>query len=285
MKRRILPYNFSPTAHLKEPDLSRLVGTLSLQGVSSVFPLHAWRRRGAWATTLPLGVFINDFRPDVTTQLAHDAARGAIYASYRAVALAHDVSPRPHDPSYGAVVVDGQTFYHVEAIRFLRSQVADPAFLTALYFFLLDAAKTPALIAPPRPRAPYVPHAQRKQVHNLTHAATCRGPGWTPEEDAVLRRWFGMHTYGEHAGRHANISPAGWQRVLDVELGGRRTQASVQARFVQLNNQLLQAFAVDGYVPITQVAAYMQQAVGIRPRLPPIRPRRAPRAPIMREAP
>jgi hypothetical protein len=274
MSRLFRPFLFSPLAHLQEPDITYLSNRFNEQGVAPVFPLYAWLRRGAWATTLPMGVFINDFRPGAVTQETHAKARDAIYVQYRTTAREHGVSLRPHDPSLKAVTHDGLTFYHLEVIRFLRTQVTHPALLNALYGFLLDAGKNRALIIPKRPRTPYVPRERRKEVFGLKHVDSCRGPGWTPEEDAVLRRWFGMHTSGEHEGRHASLTSAMWQRVLDVELAGRRTKQSVQNRFVLLNEQLLKEYQVDGYIPVTRIREYMQRAVGERPRVPPTRPRR-----------
>lgn len=271
MTRCIYPYNFSPLIYVQDADRARLVDCFALQGVSSVVPLSAWRRRGTWATTLPMGVFDNDYRPGVVTEGAHVAACAAIYEQDAALAKEFKQRARPHAPHLGARVFEGQLYYHVETLRFLRTQVPDPAFLNALYAFLLAATNDRTLIVPAAPRAPYVPHAQRKQVHGLKHVDMCRGPAWTPAEDAVLRRWFGMHTSGVHKGLHAAPSEAAWQQVLDVELAGRRTRTSVQSRFVYLNEQLLREFEVDGFVPITQVKAYMQRAVGIRPRRPPVR--------------
>jgi len=278
MKRRFYSFAFSPLAYLQGSELSRLSARFLELGLPSVVPLHGWWRRGAWAVTLPVGVFSNDFRPGAVTQEEHVSARSVLYTQHRDMARENNLAPRPHDPNLKAATHEGMTFYHLEVIRFLRTQVADPAFLNALYTFLLDAAKDRTLITPKRPRAPFVPHALRKQVHQLTHANSCRGPGWTPEEDAVLHRWFGMHTSGEHAGRHASLTVAAWQRVLDVELSGRRTRQSVQNRFVLLNELLLKEFLVDGYVPITRVQEYMSRAVGERPRLPPTRPKRPKRA-------
>jgi hypothetical protein len=71
------------------------------------------------------------------------------------------------------------------------------------------------------------------------------------------------------------LSEEQWQRVLVVELKGRRTKASVRGRFVQLNDELLKEFLLDGYVPLHRVHEYMSRAIGERPRRPPVREQRA----------
>jgi hypothetical protein len=272
MSRCIYPYNFSPLSYINAHDAAGFVSLFESQGVPLVVPLHAWRRRNAWATTLPLGVFHNDFRPGVVTLEAHMEVCNTIYRQNTEAALEQNLPRHPHDPALAAQIVEGQVFYHVEALRFLRTQVPDTTFLEALYAFLLAATHDRALIVPPTLRTPYVPPEARKRVHQLKHVDMCRGPSWTPAEDAVLRRWFGMHTSGPHQGLHAPLSEAGWKQVLEVELAGRRSRASCQARFVRLNELLLREFEVDGYVPITRIKAYMQRAIGVRPRVPPTRP-------------
>jgi hypothetical protein len=229
-----------------------------------VFALQAHRRRGAWSLTLPIGVFDNDYRPDACTQAAHVAARERVYAAACAATFAKQ---RPFRAAYDVLEHDGALYYHPEAMRVYANHVEHPAFLRAAYLFLEAAERNPALIVKP-PEKPFVPIEKRAEVFGKT----VRGPDWTSEEDAVLRRWFGMRTVGDQAGHHVKLTPEEWARVL-VDLP-RRNKNSVRNRLVELNRALQREFMRDGFVSRDRLREYMARVLGERPRVP-IRPKKS----------
>ena len=90
----------------------------------------------------------------------------------------------------------------------------------------------------------------------------------------MLRAWFGKHEVGEHQGRHAPLTPAQWELVLQQHLKGRRTLAHVKARISVLNRQLRHSMLVDGFLPRDRVVEFMDAALGEhRIRVPRFRPR------------
>jgi len=276
MPYRTHAYVFTPLLYADGNDRADLEHQLQEHSRDYTYTLHALRRRGAWATTLPPGAFSGDLSGDVDPSdeyaRAYVAARGPLGRhSRRPFDYRHDPVPGPHG-----------LFHHVEAIRALREHVPRPALLNAMYRFLLRAVDHPELVVPPRPQAPFVPHALRAQHFGLKGGRShCRGPAWTPAEDAVLRRWFGQRTAGPDAGAHASLTPAQHERVA-AELHGRRTGPSIQQRLCALNRILLAEFAVDGLVPRARLAEYMSRALGERPRVPPTGGRR-PAAPVSPE--
>lgn len=280
MARQEFPYTFSPLLYIDPHERGDLEQQLADQGVSPLFSLHILRRKNAWATTLPPGAFEGDFRAGIAT-LAPEYAR--TFASARTPRITGSLGRRPFHATYKPTETSGRVYHHVEAIRALRPHIARPAFLNALYAFLLRAVEYPELVVPPAPGRPFIPHADRQRHFGLKQHY-CRGPAWTDAEDAVLRRWFGQRTVGEHAGRHVRLSPAMWERVLS-ELDNRRTRPSIRQRLSDLNKQLLTEFAVGGLVPRARLTEYMSRAIGEMPRVPPVGGRRpsAPRPPLSPE--
>jgi hypothetical protein len=260
---------FSPLTFADPADIEYLSNLLANQGVVARFNLHAHRRRVAWGVTVPVGVFDNDFTSAAMTWEQHIASRDRI------TKLAAATLPKGYRPiarRYDVLEHEGRLYYHPEALRVYAQHVDHPAFLRALYRFLEAAEKQPQLIVPPRERAPFVPLADRV----ATYGHPARGPDWSEDEDAVLRRWFGQRTVGEHAGKHIKLTDAEWARVL-TELP-RRNKNSVRGRIVELNKKLQAEFFRDGFVGQHRLREYMARVLGERPRIP-VRPtRRRPRS-------
>lgn len=259
-------FTFLPLTYARPEDVEKLSGAFAEQGVVARFELTALRRRNAWATTLPDGVFANDYRPGACTAGERAAQFAALYET---LVAQNPYRARPYPRHAEALQRDGQTFYHSEALYALTRVLEHPGFIQALLRFFRAVDDNPGLLAPPKPRRPYIPPEQRKEHFNL-RGTTCRGPSWTPTEDAVLRRWFGLRTAGEHAGRHAKLSESEWLKV-EQALEGRRTRASVRARIVDLNKALLAQYLVNGYLSRDSAVEYMQHVLGEKPRLPPMR--------------
>ncbi len=257
-------YVFVPLTFATPDEATVLSTDLAEQGVSSAFTLRARRRRGVWGTTLPLGVFENVFNDASYTrerhleQCAQLVAKGAEADAYGC---------RPYPLAYEAIEADGELYYHPEAIYALSKFVERPAFLRALYRFLEAANRNRALIVPPQPRRKFVPLDKRVEVFG--HAA--RGPSWTPDEDAVVRRWFGQRTVGPSAGKHVALTEDEWKIVLSQL--PRRTKSSVRQRIVALNEPLQREYLRHGFVSQALVREYMSKVLGERPRCP-LRPRR-----------
>lgn len=250
-------YVFNPLTYANEDDTIYLSNLLVNQGVLARFALQAHRRRGAWGTTLPIGTFDNDFRENACTWDQHTASRTRI------TTLAAADLPRRQRPvarNHDVLEVDGALFYHPEALRVYARHVDHGAFLRALSRFLEAADDKPSLIAPVKPRKPYVARVERGPV---------RGPAWTPDEDGVIRRWFGPRTVGDHAGKHVKLTDIEWISVL--EQLPRRNKKGVHDRIVVLNRQLQHAFFRDGFVARDRLPQYMARVLGERPRIP-IRP-------------
>jgi hypothetical protein len=270
VKHTWFPYNFLPLVYADNYDRVDLEQVFKEQGVEPSFPLVARRRHGSWITTLPPGVFLNEFRAGIVPDIrpSYEALLNASRTRVGTRGKPRRLLPRHHAPTD----TPPHLFHHVEAVRVFRecATLKHPAFLNAMYNFLLRAEADRALIVPPRPRPPYDPANHDGQ----------RGPAWTAAEDNVLRRWFGMHTFGEHKGKHVPLSPEQWELVF-AALGGQRTRAAVQQRLCALNKITLREFLVAGFVPQTQLKAYMKRALGEKPRLPPVggRRRAAPRPP------
>ncbi len=255
---------FNPFVHADDADIPYLAELFSNQGVVAKFELRVHRRRGAWGITLPMGVFDNDFRASGATWEQHLASRERVHT------LAQQAMPRgrrPFAPRYDVLEYEGALYYHPEALRTYARHVDHPAFLRSIYRFLETAEQRPSLIVPPRPKAAFVPLEQRQAVYG--HAA--RGPDWAPEEDLVLRQWFGQRTVGERAGQHVRLTDAEWEAVL--RLLPRRNKNSVRGRIVELNRRLQTEFFRDGFVGKHRLPEYMARVLGERPRIP-VRPTR-----------
>lgn len=277
MAYRVFEYTFSPLTRVGGNDFDVLSDCFSSQSLSPSFTLNALRRKFSWATTLPLGVFVGDYRPNAVTATEHLAEHDRLMLDLplpepnaTEVPLGDIRYHRPRRLDQHVVERDGKRFYAPQALRLLAPKVPHPAFLDALCAFLEDASRDPSMIIPKAPK-PYIPPEQRKAYFGLK-ADMCRGPGWTEEEDAVLRRWFSCRTVGVNAGKHVKLTEQEWEAVM-VELKGRRSVASIRNRMVDLNKSLFNAYAKDGYIPYDKIRLYMQNVLGERPRAPKIRPR------------
>lgn len=278
MSYHTIPYVFSPTAYASFEDFEILEADLP-QGTATTFNLKALRRRQAWATTVPVGMFVNDLRADAIQRVsweAHDDERRRLF---KQMLLASETRSRPFLPRFDVIQRNGERYYHVEALRCFRNEVRHPQFMNALYRFLLELQKDPHLIVPKQPRRPYVPRDERVKRFHVT-GAPHRGPAWTPDEDAVLRRWFGQRLYGDAKGKHVPLTEVQWTHVLDDELHGRRTKTSARSRMTVLNEKLFDRISRGkGYVSKEHNREYAAEVLGERPRAPRGRPPR--RRPVL----
>jgi hypothetical protein len=156
------PFAFNPFTYTQGEDVNYLAELFAKQDVVPVFQLVAHRRRGAWGTTVPLGVFDNDFRENAVTWEQHIASRDRI-TTLAASNETHGRRPirRQHD----VLELGGQLYYHPEALRVYARYVDHPAFLLALARCLELENARPALLAPPRERAAFVPLERRAEVY------------------------------------------------------------------------------------------------------------------------
>lgn len=254
--------SFNPLEYIDGEQRYNLQQLLAMQGVKTPLHLVFLRRKSDWAVALLPSVFNNDFR-EFTDNTTNDlAVRDAILAEIK------DIYPfRSWQPGRRIIHRDGRFFYHREYIRLLRQHAPQPAFFAALYAFLNAARTQPSLIQGPKQRPQAKPPAERP----LVNGRRGRGLGWTPDEDQVLRQWFGIRSVGDHAGHHASLTDAEWARVLEL-LGGMRTRRSVMQRIGVLNRALKREFSVDGYIPRDRVREYMARVLGERPRFPRMTP-------------
>lgn len=263
----VFPYKINVLNYTHASERDYLADLLREQGVDPVFSLLALQRRQFWATTLPTGAFLNEFRVSHVDYMQNIHARDALVAEARRN-LGLGVRA-------GRTVIEheGNLYYHQHVIDVLRRVAPEPAFLQALHNFFVAVKTQPALIKGPRVRRPYVPLERRARVAG--HLA--RGPAWRPEEDLVLRQWFAQRAYGPDAGKHVKLTEEQWAIVLK-NLEGRRTKGSVLARIVVLNHQLKRELSVDGFIPRNRYREYFSRVLGENPRSPrtsPLRRRRA----------
>lgn len=250
---------FEPRLYVQGDDLERLFTIFQGQKISGQFKLRARRRREYWSIQLPTGTFLDEFRPGVADYAADVAARDALIQTIRSA-----YNHRQFRSGRAIVEDDGTLYYHQELINLFAKHAEQPAFFRALNAFLKAAVAKPELIKGSTADArPFVPPAERGK----TLGQTRRGPGWSLEEDQVLRQWFGVRTVGDLAGQHAKLTPDEWDRVL-AALGGRRTPASVRKRISILNAQLAREMSVNGVVPRDRLREYMARVLGERPWRP-----------------
>lgn len=253
---------FNPLEYLEGEQRRNLQQLLMTQGVTTPLHLPFLRRKSDWAVALLPSVFNSDFRQFTDNTMNDLAARDAILAEIK------DIYPfRSWQPGRRIIHRDGLFFYHHEYIRLLRQHAPQPAFFVALVSFLNTAKTQPSLIQGSKQR----PQAKPPEERPLVNGRRGRGLGWLPEEDQVLRQWFGIRTVGDHAGHHASLTDAEWARLLEL-LGGMRTRRSVMQRIGVLNRALKREFSVDGYIPRDRVREYMGRVLGERPRFPWIAP-------------
>jgi hypothetical protein len=255
---------FQPLNFVKDEDLSNLKEMFASQRVVVPMSLKVLQRRNDFAVALTPGIFANNFNDFESTYATDAAQRDAIIAKIK------ETYPfRAWRPGRAIIERDGQLYYHRDFVALLREHAPHPAFFQALYAFLNAARADSALIKGPRRPRTVLPPAQRVRVAGrLT-----RGLGWTPNEDQVLRQWFGIRTVGDHAGHHAPLTEAEWARVLEL-LGDMRTRRSILQRITVLNLAVKREFSVDGYIPRARVREYMARALGERPRFPRLAPSR-----------
>jgi hypothetical protein len=223
--------------------------------------LNVWYARHQWQLEMPLGLFANNFRPGAITWPDELAARDALFATMR---------PRRFRQS-DIIEREGVTYYRKPVLEQVQAYHEQPAMIRALLAFWHAAEKDRALIKPPAPKKPHLEPWERKQRFGVE----CRGPSWTPGEDAVLRQWFGRRTVGPHTGRHTYLTEHEWNVVLDA-LGRRRSQASVRQRLVVLNDRLRQEFVdrryiSNGFLGAKHQEEWLNRVLGERPRPLPVR--------------
>jgi hypothetical protein len=226
--------------------------------------LNAWQARHQWQLEVPLGLFANDFRPGLITPTQDLEARDTLFDQMRPKRFRQvDISTR-----------DGVTYYRKPVLEQVRAYHEHPAMAHALLAFWSAAEKDRRLIKPAPPKKPLLMPWERKQ----RDGDAWRGPPWTAEEDAVLRKWFGRRTIGPHAGHHTYLTKPEWDVVLDA-LGRRRSQASVRQRLVILNNRLRQEFVdrkyiAGGFIGARHHEEWLDRVLGERPRPLHVRPPR-----------
>ncbi len=249
---------FRPLEHTMGPGFEVLSELIDNGHLDSAISLELLRQREHWAITLPIGAFVNDFRPGIVSFEQDNAKFEEILAKIRA-----SFGYRPWRMNRSIIEREGQRFYHQKMIDLVRRHAEQPAFLDAIHTFLQAVGQNPKAIIGETNRRPFVPPDQRVAVfgHNA------RGPAWTPEEDQILRQWFGIRTVGADAGHHAKLTETEWAIVLE-RLGNRRTRGSIRQRISTLNQATLARYCVNGYVPRDRVRAYMQEALGEQPRYP-----------------
>jgi hypothetical protein len=262
---------FQPLKYLNEPERSDLEKHLLAAESPLHFEVSALRRKHLWAFAVPRGVFANNF--NFVTFEDEMAARDRLVASAKPRGFrVRDIIER-----------DGVVYYQravLERFRDLATAVSQRAFFIAVLACMDAAERDPAVVMGEPQRRPGLSPDQRRALfgHNVA-----RGVAWSPEEDQVIRKWFGMRTIGDDAGKHVGLTPEMWATVLE-ELKGVRSKHAVQQRINALNrkllNELLQRQQAhfgtrrsDG-LRKSFVPEYMRRVLGERPRRPPMREHR-----------
>jgi hypothetical protein len=259
---------FNPLTYLANDASDALQRVLIAQNVSIPMKLQVLLRKNHWALEAPRGVFRNHYRDDASDLVEHLIARDKLLETYRKeLCAANEVSRArvPWTKNVDMFVVDDRPFYTLVALQVFAEKSNARSFFTAAATFIHAANNDFSLIRPERKNiTPFTPHAARVEKFGRM----VRGPAWTPEEDFVVRRWFGQRTVGDNGvGKHQKLSEEEWGYVLEA-LQGRRTRQSVHDRITTLNKQLLAEMAIDGYVSRTRLAEYMSRVLGERPHRP-----------------
>lgn len=225
-------------------------------GIPKVFahvPMIRGRRR--WLTALPPCTL----RPDLTTHIP-TIEEGVIR---EALAVRRETPLGFFKPAKEAKTRQGRGFYSAAFLRELGPLLALPATVAAFAAFLHAADEN--LVQVGKAPQPEQPPSQARQGWARR---------WSPQEDAVLRSWFGLRTFGEHAGKHAILTDREWSLVLDEHLKGRRTKKQVKVRISHLNREVRVSLLVDGFLPRDKVREFQNRALGEqRIRVPRFRPR------------
>lgn len=178
--------------------------------------------RGSVAVSLPLGTLVHDFRAIASDPAMERQELEAMIASVKRATGRRRF--RRRDVVFHC---DGEVYLRrpaLEALALLRDARA-PMLRAAL-----------GLLAALEAAPPWRHHARRRErrpiaERELADGRRARGPGWTKEEDAELRRTFGVGLDGERLPR---LAASQWSLLLVVKLAGLRTKGSVLARLVRL---------------------------------------------------
>jgi hypothetical protein len=253
-KRSTYTYDLRPSDY--SADQAAVYFEQEVHGLPAVFSkLPILRGRNRWMAAMPACVL----RPDALA-LTNDEEAKLIDAALEARRT------RPlglFKPTRDAILREGRRFYASVFLDELGPFLALPATAAAVAAFLRAAAAQPGLIRAPVTEA---------QSPNREGSGTSRR--WEPWEDAVLRNWFGVRSFGENQGRHVPLTEREWAIVLDEHLKGRRTKAQVKVRVTTLNRELRVSLLVDGFLPRDKVREFQERALGEqRVRVPRFRPR------------
>lgn len=269
---------FNPFTYLPFAAHDALRKDFFAQNVSIPMTLHVFRRKNHWALEVPYNVFTGNYRLDQGDLVDHEEARKKVLDRYVTELQAANGTRhirRPWRAASDFLLIDNRPCYTLPALQVFAVYSAATAFFTAAVTFIKAANEDFSLIRPSRRNlTPYTPPEARV----AKFGKMVRGPEWTLEEDAVLRRWFGQRTIGVGQAKHQALTDEEWGYVLEA-LNGRRTQQSVRDRITALNKKLQDEMSVDGYVSRTRLAEYMSRVLGERPRKPrmyatkPTRPR------------
>ncbi len=223
----------------------------------------AKRCREYWAIAMPLGSFYGSFASTVTWAM-EDAAREALLEKVRVT------EPGNYVPSHGVIRHEGLVFCPLSVLKVFRRLAPRPGIFVAAYAFLEAACVDPTMIRGQRPSAASkrVPVSERPMTLDGGTRRT-RTKAWSPEEDMVLRRWFSCWPSD---GKHHALDEEQWAIVLDKELKGLRSKASVIGRMHVLNNILRWSLTKEGNfkgkLPATAMEEYVKRMLGQRVRLP-----------------
>lgn len=270
---------FNPLAYLPYGEHDALRQQLFAQNVPIPMTLHVFRRKNHWALEVPYGIFTGNYRLDQGDLVDHEEGRNKLVESYLSeLQAANDTRRvrRPWRESSDFLLIDNRPCYTLTALRLFAERSVASSFFTAAATFIKAANADFSLVRPRRRNfTEYTPPAARA----AKFGKMVRGPEWTPEEDSVLRRWFGQRTIGTGQAKHQALTDEEWGYVLEA-LNGRRSQQSVRDRITALNKKLQNEMMIDGYLSRARLAEYMGRVLGERPRKPrmhatkPTRPRR-----------
>jgi hypothetical protein len=270
---------FNPFLYLPEGTGDKLRQVFFQQNIAIPMELHVFRRKNHWALEVPYRVFSNHYQVGDGDLIDHEEGRKKVLDAYRAALGAANMTARPrmpYRPSSDFLVIDSRPCYTLAALQVFAEQSNARTFFTAAVAFIKAANADFSLIRKLRHNhTPFTPHEKRVEKFGRM----VRGPAWSFEEDAILRRWFGRRTVGVGEAKHQTLTEQEWVYVLEA-LSGQRTKQSVRDRICALNKLLNDEMSVDGYVARSRLDEYMNRVLGERPRKPkmystkPTRPRR-----------
>ena len=212
---------------------------------------------GRWLISLPVGLWTDRITEPNPSRESDDINYLNFINTYKGKGKGRGFLTRD------VIVHDGLRFFNERALRALHALRPELILLGVAARMLAEFSAFPKQAV-----------EELRAFKRRTRAARSKAV-WSPQEDNVLGRWFKRRVGNKHLG---DLSDQEWQAVIDG-LNGQRRKSGIRRRLKTLNknlyHKLLEEQDKDLATPrgrLTEAYAvrYMKEALGERPRMPPI---------------